>query len=203
MRVGGSDGGSAAPDDLADRENWHGGFYELATLLGREDDERVEAAARAVWNSPGLDGPNAAHSPAGEDTHPHARALKAGHQRGIAVLPSGLRVVCGLLLIREEDTRKDWLDFYLPLGSLSRADSRVGAFPFGGDKDDSLAWRREVDPWLLEMGKRIYTAAPFEYALIGCEVSGEDVPGDDVSDRWVGVLRPENGRLVHVPANRG
>lgn len=192
-----------APDDLSDAENWHGGFYELAILLGREDDERVEAAARAVWSSRGLDGPSVTQSPPGKGRLPFASALEAGHQRGIATLPSGLSIVCGLLLIREEDTRKDWLDFYLPVGSLSRADSRVGAFPFGGDMDDSLAWRREVDPWLVEMGERIYAAAPFEYALLGGEVSGEDEPGDDVADRWAGVLRPRSGRLVYVPANRG
>ena len=202
MTRGAGGPGSAAPDDLADHENWQGGFYELAILLGFADDGRVDTAARAIWSSLGIEGPIVSHDSTGEDSHSFASALKAGHQRGIAQLPGGVRVVCGLLLIREEDTR-DWLDFYIPLGALSRADSRVGVFPVGGQTDGSLEWRRDIDAWLVGIGERTYATVRFDYALIGWEVSGEDVPGDDVIDRWVGVLRPANGRLVHVPANRG
>jgi len=123
--------------------SWDGGFYELAILLGFADDGRVHAAARAIWSSLGIDGPTVSHDSTGEDSHSLASALKAGHQRGIAQLPGGVRVACGLLLIREEDTGRDWLDFYIPLGALARADSRVGAFPVGGQTDRSLEWRRD------------------------------------------------------------
>lgn len=190
-------------DDLADPENWRGGFYELAILLGPANDERVEAATRVVWSTPGVEGPEASPRAGGGASHPHSASLREGHERGTATLPSGIRVVCGLLLIREEDSGLDWLDFYLPLGAVGRADARVGAFPFGGPADGSLAWRREIDTWLAAIGERIHRAAPFEYALVGFEVSGEDPPNESARDRWVGVLRPDGQGLVYLPPTQG
>lgn len=186
-------------DDLADAENWRGGFYELAILLGPENDERVEAATRVVWSTPGVESADATPR-AGDDSGHHAATLRERHERGTATLPSGVRVVCGLLLIREEDSGLDWLDFYLPLGSLGRADGRVGAFPVGGPADGSLAWRREIDAWLAAIGARIHRAAPFEYALIGFEASGEGLPNESARDRWVGVLRPDGQGVIYLPS---
>ena len=39
-----------------DEENWHGGFYELAILLGDRDDVRLDAAIGAVWADSRVEG---------------------------------------------------------------------------------------------------------------------------------------------------
>ena len=45
-----------APAAFTDDENWHGGFYELAVVLGSRDDARLDAAVRAAWADPRVDG---------------------------------------------------------------------------------------------------------------------------------------------------
>lgn len=198
---------SVDPAAFGDDENWHGGFYELAVLVGPRDDARLDAALRAAWNDARLDGCYADRDrePTDQERVPCSSVVdEGGHLRGLAQLPNAGRVVCGSVVVREEDSRLDWIDFYLPMGALARADPRVGGFPFPfGDNDGgSLAWRHPIDQWLAAMAARIYLAAPFEYAPVGFEVSGESLPDVASDDRYVGVVRPLDGSLAYVPATR-
>lgn len=203
-------GPTVDPASFADDENWHGGFYELAIALGPRHDPRLDAAIGAVWADPRVHGCYVDRHREPQAQEPVACSLssldEADHLRGTAQLPSGARVVCGTVIIREEDSGLDWLDFYLPVGALTRVDDRVGGFPFGDDGGAaSLAWRAPIDEWLSAMGKRVFAAAPFEYALIGFEATGESPPSPDATDtpsaeRSVGYLVPRHGRLEYLPA---
>lgn len=190
-------------DDRTNPDNWGGGYYELAILLGPADDGRVEAAAQALWTAPGVDGPELLGGPPAPPPARHTAALREGRQVGTATLPDGRRVVCGLLWMREDDTGLDWVDFFVPLGSLSKVEPRVGAFPFGGSDDCTLQWRHELDAWLVGLGERVHRVAPFERAYIGFEVLGEDLAADDAADRWWGTLQSVDGRLGYLPPTQG
>jgi hypothetical protein len=130
VRIGDSDAVKIA-DDVADEENWTGGFYELCLVLGPSDDGTVDRALRSVWRVAGVAG---CRTRLGDGTgfaavEPGVVALHAhGHVLGTVGLPSGARVVCGGLLFRYEGI--DTLVFYLPLGALARVDRRIGGYPF-------------------------------------------------------------------------
>lgn len=112
------------PADLNDAENWHGGFYELAIELGPREDERLESTLRSVWDLIGVEDCHVRTQldpPQHEPAEVSLAALEANHLHGVVRLPSGRRVVCGAIAVREDDG-PDWLDFVLPLGSLSRAE---------------------------------------------------------------------------------
>lgn len=116
--------------------------------------------------------------------------------------PSGVRMVCGVVAIRE-DWGPDWLDFYLPTGSLSRAEHRVKAFPLGDDGGpSSIQWRGPIDAWLADIAHHVYAAVDFRLGLIGFEVCGEmyakDLDGDTAPPSAIGHLlgsRPTSSRL--------
>lgn len=193
------------PAAFCDDENWSGGFYELAVLLGERDDARLDAALCAVWSDGHVDGcyPSRDREPAEQERVPCSLASlgESGHLRGTATLPSGRRVVCGAVVIREDESRRDWLDFYLPLGALSVADHRVGGFAGEGGVD-TLAWRAPIDEWFADIGVSVYRSAPFVYALIGFEVSGEDLPPSGVAERYIATLVPANGTVEYRAATR-
>ena len=130
-----------------------------------------------------------------------ATTESVGHLRGTAELPGGHRVVCGSVIIREELTPRDWLDFSIPLGALSRADARVGGFA-GESGIKTLAWRLPIDEWFAGMGSRIYRSAAFEYGLIGFEVSGADLPATDDDERYISCLVPVDGDVRYLAATR-
>jgi len=105
------------------------------------------------------------------------------------------------VIIREESAQRDWLDFYIPLGALSRADARVGAF-MGESGIKTLAWRLPIDEWLAGMGRRIYQSAAFDYGLIGFEVAGKDLPATDDEERYISFLVPVEGNVHYLAATR-
>ena len=195
---------------FTDDENWTGGFYELAVELGDRDDHRLDAAISAAWADPWLTGPFAArdHEASAQERVAPSLATQetTRHLRGLAQLPTGPATVCGSVIIREE-RGTDWFDFYLPVGALARADSRVGAYPFGammtvGDQmatTDSLVWRGPIDRWLATMAKRIFEVAPFRLGLIGWEMSGTTSAAEIDAvpeERYMTYLVPEDHGLA-------
>lgn len=132
-------------------------------------------------------------------------ALEASYLHGIVRIPPGHRITCGAITMREEDG-PDWLGFVLPLGSLSRADRRVGAYPFGDELGaDSLAWRRGIDEWLATIAMQLYAIVPFELALIGFDASGEvsarELEAGVPAERWFGLVTGGKPPKYH-PATR-
>jgi len=193
----------AAPDDLDNRENWTGGYYELAIRVGARDDVRLEMTLESVWRNAKIEGCFARvafrHYPAPLSLPSLERH---GHLTGVVELPGGVRVVCGVVAVREE-RGADWLDFYLPLGALSTADSRVGGFPFGEDGGRrSRGWREPIEDWLGWIGEDVFADVPFDYALSGFEASGRK-PEDarDHKGSYYGLLIDRDGELVHEPVS--
>lgn len=201
--------------DFTDDENWHGGFYELALELGERSDARLQTALDVMWSDRRLNGcfsDRSRQPDEQERMQPTVAAqAEAGHLRGLATLPSGFRTVCGSVAIRSEDDEQDWLDLYIPMGSLARADERVGAYPFGSmmtvghdaPSRDSLEWRRPIDDWLTEIASSVFEAVPFRLGLIGFETSGSTT-ADELTqvpdERYVAYLVPAGRDLVVHPA---
>jgi hypothetical protein len=191
-------------------DNWNGGFYELALELGATSDARLERALTALGEVvavPGWYG--------GRDCEPHEQATvdctfeslkRYQHLHGVVALPDGTPIVCGVFAVRE-DGGSDWLDFYLPLGALGRADPRVGAFPYPFEGEGALAhlaWRRPIDDWLADIGRRVYARVGYSLGLIGDEVSGQvyaaDLGEGPPDQRGIGYLIPTHGELRYWPA---
>ncbi|MFC9975621.1 hypothetical protein ACFVH6_32495 [Spirillospora sp. NPDC127200] len=198
------------PTMFTDEENWNGGFYELAIEIGDTDDHRLQSVLSALWNAAGVEGcfGDRYQEPAAQQEVPCSVASLAefGHLQGIVQLPSGHRVVCGCVAIREDDG-PDWLDFYLPLGALSRVEPEIGGFPFDDESGPaSLAWRHPLDDWLANVATNVLNTADFRLGLIGFEVSGTTyshrLNGAAPQERWNGYLLPVNGTLRYEPANR-
>jgi hypothetical protein len=181
---------------------WYGGFYELALEIGPRSDERLRSALTALWKYPDLDGCFLGRSrEPTEQPRSSEFSLETGsHSLGVASLPNGSRVVCGSCLIREEDG-PDWLDFYLPMGSLGTA-FPVAGFPFGTEADWPGPWRYEVEDWLARIGLWTARSASFQLGTIGFEVSGQvyasEIAGKGIPDeRFIGYLWPSNDSVVY------
>jgi hypothetical protein len=188
---------------------WYGGFYELALEVGPRSDDRLRAALAAVWSHPDLDGcyTDRAREPADQPRFPPDLLDEGSHLLGTARLPNGEQVACGTCLIREVDDGSDWLDFYLPLGSLGTA-YPIRGFPFGSATDWPGPWRHEVEDWLAEVGLWVARSVSFQLGLIGFEVSGmtdaADIAAQGVpTERFVGYLWPSGQAVGYHRRNSG
>ena len=182
---------------------WHGGFYELAMELGPPSVDRLRAAVEAVWSHPDLDGCylDRDREPADQPRVQPDLRDDGAHLRGVARLPNGRRVPCGTCVIAGSDAWPEWLDFYLPLGSLNSA-YPCGGFPFPSGADYPGPWRLELEDWLAGVGDWVAKTASFRLGLIGFEVSG-DVSAAEVAaqgvpaETYMGYLWPTNGAIVY------
>jgi hypothetical protein len=198
-----------ASADFALADNWHGGFYELALELGDTSDGRLEAALGVLWSAAGVQGCYGSRQIASSDQQAVpctlASLLRFGHLRGVVQLPNGAPIVCGVVAVREDDG-PDWLDFYLPLGALGRAEPRSNEQMVGDPLDGSasLTWRRPIDDWMADVGARVHAAAAFRLGLIGNEVSGltdaATIAADPPTHRRIGYLIPSDGQVRYLPA---
>lgn len=188
---------------------WTGGFYELAIEVGPRSNARLERLLEAIWSEATLDGCYVDRTREPSDQTPLTASLslltERRHLLGVATLPSGLRVPCGTVAIREEDG-SDWLDLYLPVGALSGLDKRVGGFPFE-EGTGSRLWREPMDRWLADVAERAFEHVDFSLALIGFEVSGaahaRDLREHGVPEqRGVCYLLVSEGKLALHSTNR-
>lgn len=191
----------------ASADVWHGGDYELAIELGPRDDARLDAAIRAIWNRAELDGCFARGDVEPADQSRIVPSLKAakkyGFLRGTAALPNAKAVsACGTFVVREEDTRIDWLGLSLPMGSLHTA-YNVGGYPIE-DGNPSRPWREPTDEWLVQVARDVFAVTPYPLALIGHLVSGmasaDEVAAQGIpAKRWDSYLWREQGELRWYP----
>ncbi|WP_017627539.1 hypothetical protein [Nocardiopsis chromatogenes] len=183
------------PSALSRRENWTGGFYEVAFEVGG-GERSLRRVLSALWPAAGVEGcfGSRDHDPGDRDEVPLTLSSleEYGHLRGVLELPSGHRVVCGCFAVRLDDG-PDRLSLYLPLGALCATDPRIGAFPFGPDGTrSSLEWRLPLDAWLASVARAVLAEAPFGLALIGFEPDAPprapSLNGSPPEERWNGVL---------------
>ncbi|MFG2058921.1 hypothetical protein ACGFI9_33355 [Micromonospora sp. NPDC048930] len=195
--------------DFTLADNWYGGFYELALELGDTSDARLETALDVLWSAAGVEGCYGSHRIPLSDQQAVPCTLasleRSSHLYGVVRLPNGAPMVCGVVAVRE-DNGPDWLDFYLPLGALGRAEPRSNEHMVGdpGSSSVSLAWRRPIDDWLADLGARVYTAVDFRLGLIGNEVSGQTdaatIAANPPTHRRIGYLIPSDGQVRYLPA---
>lgn len=196
------------PASFVNVDNWRGGYYELAMEFAAGPEDALEAALKALWAYPALEGcyVRRDREPIDQEQLPASCAIlmSGQHLAGLALLPGDKQTVCGTCVVTEEgDTR--WLDFYLPMGSLSRA-YEAGAYPFDGEQT-SRRWREPLETWLADLGKQVYRTAPFRVGLVGFEASGAYTAGELLasgipSQRTIGILWPRGNQLTWYPTNQ-
>jgi hypothetical protein len=196
------------PEQLfTDDEVWLGGYYELAMEVGPRCDERLQAALSALWSHPNLEGCFRDRTREPSDQQRIAAALFddgwGAHLLGIARLPNGCKVACGSCLVREANDGPDWLDFYLPMGSLATA-YPIGGFPIDSPDERTQEWRQAVDDLLAGIGKWIAQSVSYRLGIIGFEVSGHvyaaDIARKGIPDkRYIGYLWPREGKIAYYP----
>lgn len=161
---------------------WNGGSIDLLVALGPSVGARRLNASRAVWQWSALQGPYAHR-----DVEPSCQVTVAptavGHHYGVATLPNGAGQVAFTTFFVEDDDGL-WLYAGVPLGSLDTT-YPVGAFPFG--ERNTEPWESIVYEWLFGLAEHIFSAVPFERAVVG----------------WLTTLEVE--QLAHsvVPEQRG
>jgi hypothetical protein len=189
---------------------WHGSFYELAMELGEHPEERIEAAATALWSHPSLDGPYADRSrePDAQPKVPPSLVVDAdmNHGYGLATLPDGNRLPCLSVVVRESsDGGSDWLDLCFPTGALCEVYDLYGSAPDYVDPS-WRPWAEPLDLWFAEIARTVYRETPFRLGLIGEEVSGMfcalDLAAKGIANE---PMRPllvpdEDGSLLWYPA---
>lgn len=190
------------------QEAWSGGFYELAIEYEHASTDVFDAALKAIWTFPDLQGCYA-RSDEPPPNQPRvapdlAKLENTGHLYGVAKLPSGAEVSCGTFVVREEGG-SSWLGFYLPLGGLG-AVYDIGAYPFD-ELAPSRVWREPLEEWLARIGQFVFAKAPFSLGLVGFEVSGTKEARDLASSgvpakRSIGYLYPSANKLTWYPTNQ-
>ncbi|MFE3825778.1 hypothetical protein [Streptomyces sp. NPDC059092] len=190
------------PASFRDPTNWSDSSYELGVEVGSTDDARVQAVLSALWSAADVRGCFAydGREPHEQEPVPCTVASLAeyGHLRGQVRLPTGQLSVCGCVAIRGGDEGSDWVDFYVPLGVLDKAD-----IPYG---DGRPFFRSAVmDDWLAGIGAEAFGRAPFSLGVIGWNVSGcadsATLAGRLPERRDIGYLLPRAGVLHYGAAN--
>lgn len=98
---------------------WDGGTYDLALVLGSSDDARLAKSLEAIWSSPDLDG---CYLSSDREPHEQTRTTPTAPAPGtrlfgVARIGGRPPVPCSTIVVRDEGER-DWIFFFLPIGSL-------------------------------------------------------------------------------------
>ena len=158
------------------KENWHGSYYELAIeLQSSHDDIRLEQALQALWSHPNLSGhwlnlENYGQNPDRLQVSGiinNSDNVSCANIYGIFLIPEIDKQVGCLSVIVREHNGSDWLAFCFPSAMLK------SIFPvkYPLVHDENL-WLSILDKHLLQMADIIYRQIPYDFALIGDEVSG-------------------------------
>lgn len=188
---------------------WVGGFYELAIEVGPRSDEQISAVVNTIWSHPTLEGCYLDRNKEPYDQQkitPSQFALASGlHLLGLAQLPNGHRIACGTCNVRELDG-PDWVDFYMPMGSLGEA-YYVGGYPFDREVNSSDHWQKPIDDWLMEMASYVFSTARYKLGIIGLEVSGQEYSSrleetGIPEERYYSFLWPSGEEIKYYPRNK-
>jgi hypothetical protein len=149
-----------------DKHSWGGGYYELAIEYSPGgNDEQVERALNALWSSPQLQGPWLHKEDLGQP--PVQISAESERLYGTLSLPENKIVGCETFTIREEDG-SDWLNLSVPTAMLASLNWYYDPLGMGYSSRLKL-----VDATYAEIADRVHRAAPFAFAELGLEVSGE------------------------------
>jgi hypothetical protein len=171
---------SADSSPVFEETAWHGGYYELAMILGAVagvgSDRRLSLAIASAWSHDALLGPftDTTFTAASESVllDPHGEAIERLY--GAIILPYGIAPLT-TIVVREEygDANMDWLYVACPVGGLGEIHPDVGGYPFEPDQHPN-AWQRPLDLVLVDVARRVRTSSNYQRAYIDFEVSGND-----------------------------
>ncbi len=188
------------------RDVWHGGFYELALEIGTTSNDGLRLALTELWSYDKLKGCylNKHKEPYEQQSVLPADVHSGHHYYGIARLRDDVTCACGSIVMRFDEQPTDWIHFYLPMAALSKV-YRVKAFPFD-DLSQHTDWQRELDTWLVNLARHVWSQASVRFGLVGFELS-TDISSADIARHGVpatrneGYLWPSNGELEYFPRN--
>jgi hypothetical protein len=197
----------ANPDDITFADNWLGSYYQLAMLIGPQDDDttedRLRSALRATWRDPTLDGcylDRWMELETQQRVSPENLSVEHGAAYGWANTPLG-RLVCATHIVRESSAPgRTWVDLCLPVGALGDVEPRL-EFPIGGEA--SRSWREPLDEWFAGIARGVARDATFQIAFIGEEVSGiGELALSSEADRRVSVVTVAAHGIEWTPPDR-
>jgi hypothetical protein len=167
-----------APFDPSDKENWTGGYYEAAMVVGNvaspQSDAMLRTALERLWSHESLQA-----FAIGDlsnwrwDKRPafHDRTLADVHRvYGVFDHQELGPVPFTSVIIREEPDGQDWLYACVPLGGLAQSEG----YPLG-DKEHTAAsrsWREPLERRLAALALAVCEVVPIQIAAIGFEISG-------------------------------
>lgn len=162
---------------------WTGGFYELIIHLGNRSDERLRQALTLLWQHDQLDGCWAAENiEPREERRVEANLRAPAKLYGIALLPGEKKAACLSQVKRQKLTegkllgipKPDWLSLRLPMGAIATIYD-VGTFPQVLWSEEARPWREKLDEWLMKIGRYIGKSVPYDFAMIGHELDGQEL----------------------------
>lgn len=196
-------------EEFINSKNWNGSYYELAMeYVPTGNDERLLKAITALWESPTLSGPWQTQEQFGQTGIVPSTLEADGYNwlYGIFGLADDREVGCMSLTVREEGG-SDWLDLCLPTGMLRQVYPLRYSIDATTRRDNP--WLDSIDERMIAIAEHIYSVAPFDFAMLGEEVSGmlhvETLTADQLSNG--GMLLPPklshklgivNPRQLHV-----
>lgn len=187
---------------------WSSGGYTIVVIYPHRDLEQLQSAFAALWRHPALE---SVFLDSFVDTHTQRRydpdevtGYLEEHSYGVFTRHDGVKLACGSSYFLMDGAQDAWLEFYIPMGSLADNDHRVGGFPFEQNRS-SKPWRIPLDEQLVSIARRVFDIARFQGALIGFEITVDDVEAfyrspDVPEERWIGCLVEDQGKLAwHAP----
>lgn len=196
------------PFDPHDQENWYGGYYEAAMVLGPstapDADDKLRKAIAALWSHPSL---TATAIDNKENWEWRGRALDAlapldDLQRIYGALRhETLGVLPFTSCVVREESGDDWLYACAPLGGIAES----GGYPFG-DADEiavSRNWREPLERALADIALKVAGDVGFQIAAIGFEIAGI-INADNASShakRYVGYIAKHDGGFQYLPTD--
>lgn len=195
------------PFDPSDSENWIGGYYEAAMILGGsgsdQSDAILHAAIESLWASDCL------RVAAIGDLSRWQKTEQS--LRGCAL--DGLFRIYGIfdhqelgplpftsVVVREGSDGEDWLYACVPMGGLVQS----GGFPFGDDEHTaaSRCWREPLERRLADLVLNVCETIDIQIAAIGFEIAGiinRDAGGVAEMPRRVGYIAKDGSEYHYWP----
>lgn len=188
--------------DPLDDENWFGGFYEAAVILGRSRDpgadEKVAEALKLTWLAPSMQACAIDDRKAWDWSRERAPlTLSVGSHAYGALRVADLGLLPVVTSIVREDEGDDWLYVGVAMGGLEAS----GGYPFGNPEElhASRSWRMPLDQTLASIVLSIGEHVNFRRAAIGFEIAGiiDASPNDE--RRYVGLIERIGERYEYFP----
>lgn len=155
------------------REMWFGSFYELSLVLSDEfqETERRKSLLFSLWNDYALKGVVTNLQEFGTSWQQLNDVQVTDNYRYYGCLRISPKIILGCYSSFSSISRTNWFSLSIPLAMLDN----VFQVTYPLSRPENKVWMSHIDTILISIGRRIYSANPFELALIGEEASAISV----------------------------